>query len=103
MENDVSSTKRKVLIADDCVENFRIYDFYLKKENVDMEFVEDGVDVLSCTSEGEYDLIFMDIEMPKMSGIEALQKIRKKGVDCPVVALSAYEERSEDHTSELSS
>ena len=36
-----------------------------------------------------FDLIFMDIQMPVMGGVEAVQLMRNAGVDCPVVALTA--------------
>ena len=38
------------------------------------------------------DVVISDIMMPKMNGIEALKKIREKGLECHVIMLTAYED-----------
>lgn len=48
----------------------------------------EGVEVLQKKGEGEFDLVLLDWEMPKLTGIETLERIRKSGMKIPVVMLT---------------
>ena len=53
--------------------------------------VEDGLLAVDATLKESFDLVLMDIEMPRMGGIEAVRKIRESGAgEVPVVALTAH-------------
>ena len=57
-----------------------------------MDAVYDGTDALDYAISGEYDVILLDIMMPKMNGLEVLRQLRKIHVYTPVLVLSAKSE-----------
>ena len=60
-----------------------------------MDSVYDGQAAYDAASSGDYDALIFDIMMPKMSGIEALKKLRNESVDTPVILLTAKSEFSD--------
>ena len=60
------------------------------KYEVDTAF--DGLEALDYVAQYSYDLIIMDVMMPKMNGIEALKRIRSQNIDTPVIMLTAKSE-----------
>ncbi|MBU6338371.1 MAG: response regulator [Rickettsiales bacterium] len=69
--------KKRVLIADDEESNLIITAKYLSKYQVEIDKARDGSEAIGLIKKNNYDLILMDIEMPKMDGIEAVEEIRK--------------------------
>ncbi len=61
----------------------------LKKHKIDVDWVEDGESGLALAMEPHYDVIVLDIMLPKLSGLEILQSIRRRRVKTPVIMLSA--------------
>ena len=61
----------------------------LKKNNYTVDLVYDGLEGLDFALTGLYDLIILDIMLPSMDGLAILQNIRKKGIDAPVILLTA--------------
>jgi CheY-like chemotaxis protein len=51
---------------------------------------ESGEEALRIATASSYDLVFMDIQLPGMSGIEAMRKLRERGVRGPFVAITAF-------------
>ena len=80
---------KKVLIVDDSKLNLKVAENVLKNFLVTTESVTSGLECLSCVNSKKYDIIFMDIMMPNMSGVEVLRKLRENGVNTPVIALTA--------------
>ncbi len=64
----------------------------LKKANIDVDHAEDGEEGLRLAKKPVYDAIVLDIMLPKMSGLEILEIIRKQGIKTPVIMLSALSE-----------
>lgn len=60
-----------------------------KKENLDLYIANDGVEALEMYQQHTFGLIFMDMRMPRMDGVEATQKLRDIGCLVPIVGISA--------------
>ena len=80
---------KNALIVDDSKLNLKVAENVLKNFLVTTESVTSGLECLSCVNSKKYDIIFMDIMMPNMSGEEVLRKLRENGVNTPVIDLTA--------------
>lgn len=92
MENQPSS---RVLLAEDNMFNQKVAAAMLKKLGFSTDVANDGLEVLDKLSQTNYDLIFMDCDMPKMNGFEATAKIRTieeqtNGQHITIVAMTAH-------------
>ena len=68
----------KILIAEDNVVNQKITLLMLAQMGYDCDVVNNGLEVLTTLEQVSYDLVFMDIQMPKMGGLEATKHIYEK-------------------------
>jgi len=90
LENTVNNIEtRKILVAEDNKMNQTILEMLLEDTKFEIDFAEDGIVVLKMLKEKDYDLIFMDIQMPNMNGYEATAHIRLTDKKIPIIALSA--------------
>lgn len=82
---------KKVLIVDDNKINLRVASKLLSNFDITADTVESGFECIDKINEGiKYDLILLDDMMPRMSGVETLQKLKEiSGFNIPVVALTA--------------
>lgn len=82
----------RILVAEDNPINQKLAKFILTKAGHQVEVVDNGeqaVDIITLRSD-QFDLIFMDVQMPKMSGIEACRVIRRNGfTSIPIIAMTA--------------
>ncbi len=85
----------RVLLIEDEKELSRALAKMLTKEGYDIDCVYDGADGLSFASTGMYDLILLDVMMPKMNGFEVLSEIRRKKQDTPVIMLTALSDEND--------
>jgi two-component system CAI-1 autoinducer sensor kinase/phosphatase CqsS len=76
-KNNEFSIKKKILIADDEEINLLVTAKYLSRYQVEIDKARNGLEVIELIKKNNYDLVLMDIEMPKMNGIEAIEEIRK--------------------------
>ncbi len=80
----------KVLLADDSPDNQLIVSYMLKSAGADVVIVDNGQAVLDQLRIQSYDVALMDIQMPVMDGFEAIEKLRNRGDQTPVFALTAH-------------
>lgn len=81
---------KKILVVDDSKINLKVAGQILKPYNFNIVNAESGYEALELAETGTFDLILMDIMMPKMNGIETLRRLKQiPGFDVPVVALTA--------------
>ncbi len=85
--------KLHILIAEDNEINQIVISEMLKNEGAEITLSSDGQQCYEALKQGDYDLILMDIHMPKMDGIEATKKIRAMSdtskSNIPIIALTA--------------
>ncbi len=82
----------RVLLAEDSPTNQLIMARMLHVAGADVTVVANGEEALQAIQTGTYDLVMMDIKMPKMDGIQATAKIRELGVNVPIIAVTGHEE-----------
>lgn len=64
----------------------------LKKSDIAVDWVADGEAGLELALKPNYDCLVLDIMLPKLSGLEILQAVRRRGITTPVIMLSALAE-----------
>ena len=91
-ENEATHRLR-ILLAEDHPTNLKLALLYLDRIGYQADTVRDGMEAVAAWKSGNYDLILMDCQMPKMSGLEATAKIREieagSGQHIPIIALTA--------------
>lgn len=84
----LESTKKALIVEDNEV-NQIVIDKILQKIGFETDIAQDGKKALQKISKEQYDIIFMDLQMPNMDGFEASKKIREFDKNIPIIALSA--------------
>jgi CheY-like chemotaxis protein/HPt (histidine-containing phosphotransfer) domain-containing protein len=79
----------KVLLADDNADNQQLISYFVEKMGPRVVLAHNGQIALDLVSNCDFDLVLMDIQMPVMNGIDAVRKIREKGKQLPIIALTA--------------
>ena len=78
----------KILLVEDDAEICSMLKTYLERENFEVAAACDGRQAVRMFSEERFDLVLLDLMIPKISGLDVLQKIRSQSV-VPVIILSA--------------
>lgn len=89
----------KILIVED-EPNLRIlYEKEFSEEGYDVVFAKDGKEAIQKTKEHAPDLIIMDLRLPEVDGIEAMQRILEIDKNIPIIINSAYSSYQDDFKS----
>ena len=98
-ENDLKVLKNKILaqknlnilVAEDDEINMEIIYSFLSSAGINVDTARDGKMAVDMFAENKdkYNMVFLDIQMPRMDGLEAAKIIREKDSEIPIVALSA--------------
>ena len=88
----------RILLADDNADNQQLISYFIGKMGPSVELADNGQIAcdLACTQ--DFDLILMDMQMPVMSGIDAVKQIRQQGLQLPIIALTANATREDKAT-----
>ena len=80
----------RILIADDEPSMRLTLEDILKDEGYDVSTAADGQAAVSMCAENEYDVVIMDVRMPRLDGVEAFRQIRRHREGVRVIMMSAY-------------
>lgn len=87
--NEIPSLTGHVLCADDNHDNRELVKYLVQKTGATVDLAEDGEKAVESALTGSYQLILMDMQMPKMSGTEATELLIASGFSSPIVMLTA--------------
>lgn len=80
----------KILVADDDASFRRVLEYQLKEAGYRVTCASDGASALDLFSESSFDAVLTDLEMPRLSGTELLNQIKKQSPDTPVIVITAF-------------
>lgn len=81
--------QKRVLIVDDEPHILTLVSYHLVKEGFDVTTVEDGRSALELGQGQPFDFIVLDIMLPQLDGVEVCKRLRKAGIETPILMLSA--------------
>ena len=82
----------RILWADDEIHLLKPYIIYLQGKGYDVTPVNNGQDAIDACQDEQFDIVFLDENMPGLSGLEALQEIKEAHPTLPVVMITKSEE-----------
>jgi CheY-like chemotaxis protein len=84
----------RLLVVDDDKVMRQLFSVVLQRAGFEVDFAEDGQMGVEMWEKGNYDLILMDVQMPRLNGLDATIAIRgrerAKGLHTPIVAVTAF-------------
>ena len=83
---------RKILWVDDEIDLLQPYIIYLKGKNYEVTTASNGEDAIDALADAVPDIVFLDENMPGMSGLETLQEMKRLHPEVPVVMITKSEE-----------
>jgi DNA-binding response OmpR family regulator len=88
---DEAEPMLKILIVDDNQDNlFLLKNWLAKKNNIEILTSSNGLDAVALFETEKPEVVFLDIQMPGMNGIEVLEEIRSRDGNCTVIMMTAY-------------
>lgn len=85
----------RLLIAEDELDLAEALTVFFEKNHFSVDAVHNGFDAYEYASTGEYDAVILDVMMPKLDGIQVLERLRQEGVKTPIMMLTAKGEKND--------
>lgn len=82
----------RILWADDEIDLLKPHILFLQEKGFEIDTVNNGSDAVEMTQENHYDIIFLDENMPGLTGLETLAKIKAKNASVPIIMITKSEE-----------
>ena len=79
-----------ILLVEDSNDNQEVIGRFIRAAGGRVTFANDGLESLEQTLITDFDAILMDIQMPRMNGYDATTEMRRRGIETPIIALTAY-------------
>lgn len=80
----------KVLVVEDSPENRLLVERMLARHAASVKTAFDGQDAIEKIESENFDIVLMDVQMPRLDGLEATRRLRKRGYARPIIALTAH-------------
>jgi len=81
--------KKKILVVEDEAHLAKGLEFNLEREGYDIVVVDNGLDALEALAGDDFDLVILDLMLPKLGGLEVARQIRAGNIRFPILMLSA--------------
>lgn len=80
----------RALVVDDeeVVRDFFVR--FLSLENIEVKCADDGLQAIEAAKQGKFDIVFLDVKMPKMDGLETFRELKKLSADIKCVMITGY-------------
>ncbi|WP_104034276.1 response regulator transcription factor [Vibrio jasicida] len=85
----MNTEKLQLLLVEDDLDLAKAIIDYLKLEDIQCDHAANGVAGFSLINQNPYDAVILDLNLPKMNGLEVCEKLRSLGIDVPVLMLTA--------------
>lgn len=82
--------RARILVVDDSADNRMLIGAMLGKLGLHLDMADNGCRAVEMALAGDYDLVFMDIQMPEMDGFQVVKVLTERGYNIPIVALTAH-------------
>ena len=82
--------KTSILLVDDDINLCKTMSFVLKRKGYEVTTAESGQEAIENVKKRPFDIIFMDIKMPFMNGVDACKSIKKIRSEAIVMMMTAY-------------
>ena len=80
----------KILVCDDETDFRRLMKYWFSSKGYIIEEASSGEEAIEIIKKGDIDIVFMDLKMPNMDGIETIKNIRKFNKEIPMIVISAH-------------
>ncbi len=85
----------RLLIAEDELDLAEALTAFFEKNQFSVDAVNDGFAAYEYASSGAYDAVILDVMMPKLNGVEVLERLRREGVKTPIMLLTAKTQKDD--------
>jgi signal transduction histidine kinase len=88
-QNSKTEFSGRALVAEDGQANQTLIKLILEKLGFVVTLAADGIEAIDAAKNQHFEIIFMDIQMPKLNGYDAVKRLRSLGVNTPIIAMTA--------------
>jgi len=88
-KNSRAEFSGRVLVVDDSNANQTLIKLILEKLGFVVTIAVDGIEAVDVAKSQHFEIIFMDMQMPKLNGYDTVKRLRSIGVDTPIIAMTA--------------
>ena len=81
--------KASILVVEDDKASQSLIKKILENRGYEIAIAQDGIDAITLLSQEHYDIIVSDVNMPNLDGFKLLEIINQKGIEIPVIFLTA--------------
>ena len=85
----------RLLIAEDEMDLAEALTAFFEKNHFSVDAVHNGADAYEYAVSGGYDAVILDVMMPRMNGIQVLERLRAEGVKTPIMMLTAKGQKND--------